>query len=109
MLRAPANRQPIRAFRASEYEQPYSRRRVVLRARESRGESRYLIADDGPGFDIRGFAYDPTDASNLDKPSGRGLFLIRTFMDEVTFNSRGNEITMVHRRPDPPEETACKP
>jgi anti-sigma regulatory factor (Ser/Thr protein kinase) len=31
---------------------------------------------------------------------GRGLLLIRTFMDEVRHNERGNEITMVKRRAD---------
>jgi anti-sigma regulatory factor (Ser/Thr protein kinase) len=41
---------------------------------------------------------DPTDPANLGKSSGRGLFLIRTFMDEVSFNETGNEITMIKRR-----------
>jgi anti-sigma regulatory factor (Ser/Thr protein kinase) len=41
---------------------------------------------------------DPTAIENLDKPFGRGLMLIRTFMDEVTFNDRGNEIHMVKRK-----------
>jgi hypothetical protein len=31
------------------------------------------------------------------KPSGRGVLLIRTFMDEVSFNDAGNEITMIKR------------
>src|SRR5262245_22288060 len=95
-------------------QEPYCQRRVSLHVRESRQESRYVVADDGPGFDTHDFSYDPTDASNLDKPSGRGLLLIRTFMDEVTFNARGNEITMVHRRsPSPdarrPQEHSCPP
>jgi len=77
---------------------PYCQRRVTLSARESRFESRYTIRDEGEGFDSRSFNYDPTDATNLAKPSGRGLFLIRTFMDEIDFNDRGTEITMVHRR-----------
>ena len=40
---------------------------------------------------------DPTDPTNLEKVSGRGLLLIRTFMDEVTHNKAGNEITMIKR------------
>ena len=38
---------------------------------------------------------DPLDPENMEKVSGRGLLLIRTFMDEVRHNPRGNEITMV--------------
>jgi anti-sigma regulatory factor (Ser/Thr protein kinase) len=41
---------------------------------------------------------DPTDPENLLKVSGRGILLMRTFMDEVRFNDRGNEVTMVKRR-----------
>jgi anti-sigma regulatory factor (Ser/Thr protein kinase) len=32
---------------------------------------------------------------------GRGLFLIRLFMDEVRHNDRGNEITLIRRRQAP--------
>jgi len=41
---------------------------------------------------------DPLDPENMEKVSGRGLLLIRTFMDEVRFNDRGNEITLVWRQ-----------
>jgi anti-sigma regulatory factor (Ser/Thr protein kinase) len=41
---------------------------------------------------------DPRDPENLVKPSGRGVLLIRTFMDEVAFNDKGNQITMIKRR-----------
>ena len=44
---------------------------------------------------------DPTSPDNVDKTNGRGLFLIRTFMDEVRFNESGNEITMVKRFSSP--------
>ena len=42
---------------------------------------------------------DPTNPNNLEKVSGRGILLMRTFMDEVEFNSAGNEVLMV-KRPD---------
>ena len=95
------NQDPESYYRLAEKrrrQEPYKSRLVYIRVRESRHESRYVIKDEGSGFDTKSFTYDPTDATNLDKPSGRGLFLIRTFMDEVRFNDRGNEITMIHRR-----------
>ena len=55
-----------------------------------------MVRDDGRGFDPSKLP-DPTDPANLQKCCGRGLFLIRTFMDEVRFNDTGNEITMIKR------------
>ena len=77
--------------------QPYCDRRVLVVARFSRQEAVFVIRDDGIGFDTS-ILPDPRDPANLQKCSGRGLFLIRTFMDEVRFNETGNEITMIKRR-----------
>ena len=55
------------------------------------------MRDEGRGFDYHGLP-DPCDPENLTKASGRGVLLIRTFMDDVSFNERGNEITMVIKR-----------
>lgn len=76
---------------------PYCDRRVLVIARFSRQEGIFVVRDDGNGFDPAKLA-DPRDPANLQKCCGRGLFLIRTFMDEVRFNDRGNEITMIKRR-----------
>ncbi len=78
-------------------EKPYLTRRVYVTARESPAEAVYVIRDEGPGFDPSQLP-DPTDPSNLDRVSGRGLLLIRTFMDKVHHNPAGNQITMVKRR-----------
>lgn len=76
---------------------PYQDRSVYFTARLSREEAVFIIRDEGHGF-APGSVPDPTDPHNLDKLSGRGLLLIRTFMDEVTHNEVGNEITMVLRK-----------
>ena len=44
---------------------------------------------------------DPTDPANLERIGGRGLLLIRTFMDEVYHNETGNAITMFDFTPGP--------
>ena len=51
------------------------------------------IEDEGPGFDP-GDVPDPTLPENLDRPCGRGLFLIRRFMTDVTYHGKGNVVTM---------------
>jgi CheY-like chemotaxis protein/anti-sigma regulatory factor (Ser/Thr protein kinase) len=78
-------------------QKPYRSRRVHVVSRESPAEVTYLIRDEGPGFDPSKLP-DPTDPANLERVSGRGLLLIRTFMDDVHHNTTGNEITMVKRR-----------
>jgi len=76
---------------------PYAERRVHVHATESATQARYVIRDEGPGFDPAKIP-DPTDPENMEKASGRGLLLIRTFMDEFAHNGQGNEITMIKRR-----------
>ncbi len=78
-------------------EAPYRDRRVRIRERLTPDEVSYVVEDEGAGFDLSTVP-DPTDPENLLKASGRGLMLIRTFMDDVTFNDAGNKITMVKRR-----------
>ena len=75
----------------------FSRRRVHVTARETRSEATYVIRDEGRGFDPSALP-DPTEPEYLERRTGRGLFLIRTFMDEVRHNAVGNEITLVKRR-----------
>jgi serine/threonine-protein kinase RsbW len=59
-----------------------------------------LVRDQGEGFDPTAVA-DPLAAENLLKSSGRGIFLIRSFMDEVDLRRApegGMEVRMVKRR-----------
>ena len=63
-----------------------------------------LVEDQGEGFELDELA-DPTQAENLLKPCGRGILIIRSFMDEVTLSHReggGTRLHMVKRLPDQP-------
>jgi CheY-like chemotaxis protein/anti-sigma regulatory factor (Ser/Thr protein kinase) len=93
---------------ARQQEPPYRDRRIHVRCRFTPNDVRFVIADDGPGFDVTKVP-DPRDPENLLKPSGRGLLLIRSFMDEVHHNSTGNTITLVKRgkTPEADEPTAA--
>ena len=59
-------------------------------------ELRIVITDQGGGFDPSGVP-DPTTDDHLEEPNGRGIMLMRAYMDEVDYNSRGNEVRMVKR------------
>ncbi len=76
---------------------PWSNRRIYVTGRFTVDEVEFRIRDDGPGFNPEGLP-DPTDPSNLERPSGRGLLLIHSFMDEVHHNEVGNEVRLIKRR-----------
>ncbi len=57
------------------------------------------VTDEGPGFDPTDVP-DPTLEENLDKPSGRGLMLMKKFVDEVTYNESGNSVELRKQRQD---------
>jgi serine/threonine-protein kinase RsbW len=51
------------------------------------------IEDEGRGFQPEDIP-DPTAEENLEKPSGRGIMLMRAFMDSIEYNDRGNCVTL---------------
>jgi serine/threonine-protein kinase RsbW len=58
-----------------------------------------IVEDQGAGFDLEELA-DPTEAENLLKPGGRGILIIRSFMDEVVLSTReggGSRLRMVKK------------
>ncbi|MBH55770.1 MAG: anti-sigma regulatory factor [Planctomycetaceae bacterium] len=57
---------------------------------------RVVIKDEGNGFDLNEVP-DPTLPENLDKPSGRGVMLMKAFMDDVLYNDIGNQLTFIKR------------
>jgi len=58
---------------------------------------RVEVTDQGPGFDPASISA-PVLPEDLDRPNGRGLFLIRHLVDDVSFNAQGNSICMTLRR-----------
>jgi anti-sigma regulatory factor (Ser/Thr protein kinase) len=76
--------------------EPYKARRIRIATRLDRRKATFVVGDQGPGFDTSRID-KPIDPEDLLRIGGRGLLLIRTFMDEVTFNATGNVITMVKR------------
>jgi CheY-like chemotaxis protein len=76
---------------------PYSQRKLFVDVKITGEEARFVIRDEGPGFDPNSVpGMDGQGTPELDR--GRGLSLMRTFMDQVVFNQAGNEVTMVKGR-----------
>ncbi len=66
----------------------------------ARDKVEVTVTDEGEGFDPDAVP-DPRYGENLYKPEGRGLFLMRSYMDVVTFNERGNSVCMVKYKEKP--------
>jgi serine/threonine-protein kinase RsbW len=68
-------------------------KRVHLHMEKNNNSFLFIIEDEGNGFtpeEIR----DPTAPENLDKPTGRGIFLIRNLADQVTFDNGGKKVVI---------------
>ena len=78
----------------------YDREKQVSVAFEATGSDLiFRISDQGSGFDADNIP-DPLSPENILRGSGRGVFLMRAFMDEVHFRqlSPGTELTLTKHR-----------
>lgn len=78
-----------------------SNKRVGLTVESGAGEIVVIVEDEGDGLDLSSLP-DPLAEENLLKPSGRGLLIIRAFVDEVQIeprSPRGTTVKLVKRWP----------
>ena len=54
---------------------------------------KFRIEDQGAGFDFNNLP-DPTDPENIEKPNGRGIFLMKNLADEVSFEENGRIVEL---------------
>lgn len=82
---------------------PFAERVVCVDAVYTPDAVRFRIEDEGPGFDPQ-LLPDPTLPENIERGHGRGVAMMRSFMDCVQFKGRGNVVTMWKRRPGAGED-----
>lgn len=66
---------------------------VVVSVKQNDNELCFTIKDDGEGFAFDNLP-DPTAPENIEKESGRGIFLMKSLADKVTFENNGAEVTL---------------
>lgn len=71
---------------------PYNSRKVNLEVRLSPDSAEVRVRDEGPGFPVATFA-EPVERL-IEKNAGRGMIVLRTFADKVSYNEAGNELTI---------------
>lgn len=76
-------------------------KQVAVHAERTGGELIIRITDEGEGFEVHSVP-NPLDEDNLLRHSGRGLFLMGAFMDDMKVRKvepNGTEVTLVKRVP----------
>lgn len=53
----------------------------------------FNVSDEGKGFDYNSLP-DPTAPENIDKPGGRGIFLMKALSDELSFEDDGKKVKL---------------
>jgi CheY-like chemotaxis protein len=82
---------------AKASQSPYCDRKVYFRSLVTKDTAEFTVRDEGPGFDTSSVR-EADDPEGFKQGAGRGLLLIKSFMDKVEFNPTGNEIKMVKFR-----------
>jgi len=74
----------------------YANRKIRIRVERDADRASIIIKDDGEGFDIKKvLKREKSGELNPLELSGRGLLLIESYMDEVIYSKKGNEITLI--------------
>jgi serine/threonine-protein kinase RsbW len=68
-------------------------KKVIVNADVDAKRAVWTITDEGEGFDFNNLP-DPTAEENLEKLTGRGVFILKHLADQCIFNARGNEVEL---------------
>jgi serine/threonine-protein kinase RsbW len=68
-------------------------KKVIVNVEVDSKRAIWTITDEGPGFDYNHLP-DPTAEENLEKLTGRGVFILKHLADQCIFNTSGNEVEL---------------
>ena len=71
-------------------------KKVIINAEVDSKRAIWTITDEGEGFDYVHLP-DPTSDENLEKLTGRGVFIVKHLADQCVFNARGNEVELLFK------------
>jgi DNA-binding response OmpR family regulator len=79
-------------------QEPYRNRKVRVTYQYDRDAISFTITDEGKGFDVSKVP-NPHSSENLERLNGRGIFISRVNMTRVTYNEKGNSVTLYKELP----------
>ena len=68
-------------------------KQIEICFKTQKNEISFVIKDQGKGFDFSSLP-DPTNPENIEKPHGRGVFLMRNLADKVEFEESGSKVVL---------------
>ena len=68
-------------------------KKIDIQFKSKKDSISFVISDQGEGFDYSTLP-DPTDPENLEKPNGRGVFLMKKLAEKVEFDEKGSSVTL---------------
>ncbi len=68
-------------------------KKVVVSVKTDETSIHFTISDEGPGFDYDNLP-DPTAPENIEKPNGRGVFLMKNLADGCNFEENGRVVEL---------------
>ncbi|WP_066758746.1 ATP-binding protein [Crocinitomix algicola] len=68
-------------------------RKVKIEVEEENKAVTFTVYDEGNGFDFMNLP-DPTAPENIEKPDGRGIFLMKNLADDVSFDLNGSKVSI---------------
>jgi serine/threonine-protein kinase RsbW len=66
-------------------------KKVKVQVNKEKERLMFVVEDQGTGFDFDNLP-DPTAPENIEKPDGRGIFLMKNLSDEVEFENKGSKV-----------------
>lgn len=73
------------------------KKNVIIEFKRVKDKYKFTISDEGCGFDVFKIE-NPTIKENLCKESGRGIFIIKQYAEDVKFDKNGTKITMTFKK-----------
>jgi len=70
------------------------KKEIEIKFNYEENKLKITVEDEGNGFNYNNIP-DPTLPENIEKITGRGVFLMRKLADEVKFNKKGNRVTLI--------------
>ncbi|MCH8556492.1 MAG: ATP-binding protein [Balneolia bacterium] len=83
------------AIRHGNKENPAKQATMAV-ARTDQNELEIKVSDEGDGFSLEEVP-DPLAEENLLKTSGRGVYLMKEYADKVSYNDKGNKLTLMYK------------
>ena len=70
-------------------------KKVLVRINITEEQLEVTVRDEGEGFDWK----NQKESKGLEKTSGKGMTFMKTFFDSYQYNDKGNEVTLIKKRP----------